>query len=88
MTLSELCSLHGGVFSSWRSAAGWEMQEEAVLSLPASEAGRPDGSNSALSDIAQWGSAATGSDGKDAWRECILKACVSNFIDTNYWWID
>lgn len=37
------------------------MQEEVVPSLPASEAGRPDGSNSAPSDNAQWGLAATGS---------------------------
>lgn len=43
---------------------GWETPEKASLSLPASEAGRPDGSNSALSDNAQSGLAATGSDGK------------------------
>lgn len=43
---------------------GWEMQEEAALSPPASEAERPDGLNSALSDNAQWGLAATSSDGK------------------------
>ena len=43
---------------------GLEMQEKSALSLPASEAGRPDGSNSAPSDNAQWGSAATGSDGE------------------------
>lgn len=42
------------------------MQEEDALSLPASEAGRPDGSDSDLSDISQWGLAATGSDGKNA----------------------
>ncbi len=52
------------MFSSWKSAAGWEMQVEAVLSPPASEAGRPDDSDSALSGNAQWGSAATGSDAK------------------------
>lgn len=38
------------------------MQEEAVLFLPASEAGRPDDSNSVLSDSVQWDSAATGSE--------------------------
>ncbi len=52
------------MFSSWRSAAGWETQEEAAPSLPAAEVGRPDGSNFALSDNAQWGLAATSSDGK------------------------
>lgn len=46
------------------------MQEEA--SLPASEAGRPDGSNSAPSDNAQSGLAATGSDGKCVFIQCKL----------------
>lgn len=35
--------------------AGWEKQEEDVPSLPASEAGRRGGSNSALLGIAPWG---------------------------------
>lgn len=54
-TLWGLCFLHDDVFSSWRSVAGWEKQEEDVPSLPASEAGRRGGSNSALSGIAPWG---------------------------------
>lgn len=55
VTLWGLCSLRDGAFSSWRSAVGWEKQEEAVLSPPASEAGRPDGLDSVLSEIARWG---------------------------------
>lgn len=41
------------------------MQEEGAPSPPASEAGRPDGSDSAPSGNARLGSAATGSKGRN-----------------------
>lgn len=49
---------------------GWETKEEA--SLPASEAGRPDGSNSAPSENARSGSAAAGSDVKRVWIPTLI----------------
>lgn len=53
---------------------GWEKQEEeAALSPPASEAERPDGSGSALSDNARWGSAATGSDRPKTWTKFVSR---------------
>ena len=64
-TVWELCSLRDGAFSSWTSAAGWETQEAGAPSPPASEAGRPDGSNSAPSGSARSGSAAAGSKGRN-----------------------
>lgn len=68
--------------------AGWETQEEAALSPPASEAGRPGGSDSALSGNAPWGLAAAGSFGGEQTDEgnVISISCISDCIDIKSGW--